>query len=566
MYDYITKELIEVVEASVPVVPGLRAISGHSMGGHGALTIAMKNPAMFTSVSAFAPIVNPTTCPWGEKAFKAYLGSVEAGKAHDATELLKANGPFKSLPMKITQGKGDTFYVGDVNQLQPQKLVDVAKSVAQPNFEYECVEGDHSYFMISTYIDQHLAFHAAHLETKASKLRAAAVAAQKSALVTSTKGQPIRCKAAVAYEAKKPLVTEEILVAPPQAGEVRVKVLCNAVCHTDVYTLHGHDPEGLFPSILGHEAVGLVESIGDGVTSLAVGDMVVPCYTPQCKDCIFCADPRTNLCPKIRATQGKGVMPDGSTRFKRASDGKEIFHFMGCSTFSEYTVISEISAAKVNPCVIPENACLFGCGVATGFGAVWNTSKVTQGSSVGVFGLGAVGLAVVQAAKIAGAKRIIGIDINSKKFSAARALGCTDTVNPSDRPDVPMQQQLIEMTKWGIDFTFDCTGNTDVMRAALEASHRGWGTSCIIGVASAGKEVSSRPFQFITGRTLKGTAFGGWKSRDAVPDLIDRHLSGDLPVAHYITHRFDGVDKYNDAIDTLEAGDCLRAVVSHAKL
>merc|ERR1711998_191581 len=386
-------------------------------------------------------------------------------------------------------------------------------------------------------------------------------------LLLMTEGQPIECKAMVAF-AVDDLREEEIIVAPPQAGEVRVKVLCNALCHTDIYTLSGQDPEGLFPSILGHEATAVVESVGEGVTSVAVGDLVVPGYTPQCKgpQCIFCISPKTNLCPQIRSTQGAGVMPDGTSRFTLKSDGSTIYHFMGCSTFAEYSVLAEISVAKIGDSVDPAKACLFGCGVSTGFGAVWNTTKVEPFNSVAVFGLGAVGLAVVQAAKAVGAAHIVGVDINPKKFELAKQLGCTDCLNPMDYGDEKMQQVLVRTspTGFGYDYTFDCTGNVNVMRSALESAHRGWGECCLIGVAASGHEISTRPFQFITGRRLCGTAFGGWKTRDAIPMLCNKMMKGNLPVDHFITHRFNGVGATNQAIEALHSGECLRAVVKYA--
>jgi len=379
--------------------------------------------------------------------------------------------------------------------------------------------------------------------------------------------EPIECKAMVAFGVND-LRLETVIVAPPKAGEVRVRVLCNALCHTDIYTLSGADPEGLFPSILGHEATTIVESVGEGVTSVSVGDTVVPGYTPQCKgpECIFCMSPKTNLCPKIRGTQGAGLMPDKTSRFTLKKDNTTIYHFMGCSTFSEYTVLAEISCAKVNPALSAPKACLFGCGIATGLGAVWNTAKVEPFSSVAVFGLGAVGLAVVQAAKAVGAHPIVGIDTNPKKFEIAKKLGCTECVNPADHADKPMQQVLVGMspTGFGYDYTFDCTGNTDVMRTALEASHRGWGFCTIIGVAASGKEISTRPFQFITGRRCTGTAFGGWKTRDAVPMLVERAIKGEIVLDHFITNTFTGgVGDTQKAIDALHSGDCLRAVVMY---
>jgi S-(hydroxymethyl)glutathione dehydrogenase/alcohol dehydrogenase len=382
--------------------------------------------------------------------------------------------------------------------------------------------------------------------------------------MADTVGKPITCKAMVAYGVND-LRETEVIVAPPRAGEVRVKVVCNALCHTDIYTLSGADPEGLFPAILGHEAGAIVESVGEGVTSVKVGDTVVPGYTPQCKgaDCIFCMSPKTNLCPKIRGTQGKGVMPDGTSRFSLA-DGTVIYHFMGCSTFAEYTVLAEISTAKINPEADLTRMCMLGCGISTGLGAVWNTAKVEPFSSVAVFGLGAVGLAIVQAAKAVGCQEIVGIDMNPKKFELATKLGCSKCVNPKDH-DKPMQQVLVGMspTGFGYDYTFDCTGNTDVMRSALEAAHRGWGFCTIVGVAAAGKEISTRPFQFITGRKCAGTAFGGWKTRDAIPMLVEKSMKGDIPLDHFVTHQFDGVATTHKAIEALHSGDCLRAVVSY---
>lgn len=382
--------------------------------------------------------------------------------------------------------------------------------------------------------------------------------------MSSTAGKPIKCKAMVARAPKQPLTLETITVDPPKAGEVRVKVIANALCHTDIYTLDGYDPEGLFPCILGHEAGCIVESIGEGVTSVQPGDHVIPCYTPQCCEaqCIFCQSPKTNLCPRIRSTQGKGVMPDGTSRFKD-SEGKPIYHFMGCSTMAEYTTVAEISCAKIDQKAPLDKVCLFGCGVSTGLGAVWNTCKCEVNSTVAVFGLGAVGLAVIQGAKMAGASKIIAVDINSGKFPAAIKMGATDTVNPTEL-DKPVQQHIAgEVTQWGVDYSFDCTGNTDVMRSALECAHRGWGTSCVIGVAASGHEISTRPFQLVTGRVWKGTAFGGFKSRRDVPLLVERFMAGKLPIDDYITHGFDGVNGTNDAIDALHGGTCLRAVVKY---
>ena len=380
---------------------------------------------------------------------------------------------------------------------------------------------------------------------------------------TNIGGEAIECDAIVAMGVND-LQLKRVKVAPPAPGEVRMKVVANAICHTDLYTLEGSDPEGLFPAILGHEAGGVVESVGEGVTSVKPGDHVIPCYTPQCKepDCIFCMSSKTNLCPKIRATQGQGVMPDGTTRFADAVDGTPYHHFMGCSTFCEYTVVPEIAVAKIDPAASLETVCMLGCGVTTGIGAVRNTTAVEPGSSVAVFGLGAIGIAVIQAAKKAGAKRIFAIDVNETKFDLAKAVGATDTLNPNEH-DKPMAQVLVGMTQWGIDYTYDCTGNVNVMRSALESAHRGWGVSCVIGVAAAGQEISTRPFQLITGRKWVGTAFGGYKSRDAVPELVKENLEGSLPLDHYVTARFNGLKSIPEAIEGMHTGKVLRAVVSY---
>ncbi len=355
-------------------------------GGHGALTIALKQgPTQWVSVSAFAPICNPTQCPWGEKAFTAYLGSVKAGEQHDATCLLKE----RSTPIVeydeilIDQGTDDNFLEG---QLKPQNILQ-ASQISGQNVTVNMREGfDHSYYFIAAFIDSHVAFHAKRLQKKCAQLVSTATYD-----FSSTVGKPITCNAMVARAPKQPLTLEQITVDPPKEGEVRVKVMANALCHTDIYTLDGCDPEGLFPCILGHEAGCIVESVGEGVTSVAPGDHVIPCYTPQCCEasCIFCQSPKTNLCPKIRSTQGQGVMPDGTVRFTD-KDGNPIYHFMGCSTMSEYTVLADISCAKISKDMALGKACLFGCGVSTGLGAVWNTCKVEVNSSVAVFGLGAV--------------------------------------------------------------------------------------------------------------------------------------------------------------------------------
>ena len=576
MYSYVTEELPALIESNFSVT-SLKSILGHSMGGMGALAVAFKNPEAYASVSAFAPIVAPTAVPWGEKAFGAYFGADAAtkGPEYDPCALLARRG--SAFPqfddVLVDVGLDDQFLDA---QLKPELLEEAARAVGQKVSVRRHPGHDHSYFFVSSFMEDHVRFHADALARKAASLGETSDApvadAATLASFAETRGKPIECSAAVAWGPKEPLTHERVTVAPPRAGEIRVKVISNALCHTDIYTLDGHDPEGLFPCILGHEAGAVVESVGEGVTSVQVGDHVIPCYTPQCNapSCIFCASPKTNLCPTIRSTQGAGFMPDGTTRFTAKKDGKEVpvYHFMGCSTFAEYTVIAEISAAKINKRMPLNKACLFGCGVSTGLGAVWNTCKVEEGSSVAVFGLGAVGLAVVQAAKMAGAARIIGVDLNKDKFRVASQLGCTDVVCPSDHAK-PVQQVISgELTKWGVDYSFDCTGNVDVMRAALECAHRGWGESCVIGVAAAGKELATRPFQLVTGRVWKGTAFGGWKSRSAVPKLVERCLSGELPVDHYVTHSIavrdgDVAAATNAAIDALHSGDCLRAVVTY---
>jgi len=374
----------------------------------------------------------------------------------------------------------------------------------------------------------------------------------------ATANEVISCRAAVAWAPKQELSIETIEVAPPKAGEVRIKVLFNALCHTDVYTLDGHDAEGKFPCVLGHEGAGIVESVGEGVNSVAIGDLVIPCYVPQCRECQFCKHPRTNLCQKVRETQGKGVMPDGSTRFR--CKGQEIFHFMGTSTFAEYTVVSEFSCVKVNASANPEKICLLGCGVSTGYGAALNTAQVEKGSTCAVWGLGAVGLAAIMGCAAAGATRIIGIDINEDKFEQARNFGATHVVNPLKLTDQSLQQFLFDSFDGGPDYTFECVGNVATMRAALECAHKGWGVSVIIGVAAAGQEISTRPFQLVTGRSWKGTAFGGWKSRDDIPKLVDQYLQGTFKIDGFHSHS-RSLAQVNEAIDLLRKGESIRCVV-----
>ena len=370
-------------------------------------------------------------------------------------------------------------------------------------------------------------------------------------------GQTITCNAAVAWGAGEPLKIEKVDVAPPKAGEVRIKVIASGVCHTDAFTLSGEDPEGIFPSILGHEGGGIVESVGEGVTSVSVGDHVIPLYTPECGECKFCKSGKTNLCGKIRETQGKGLMPDGTTRFSK--DGEPIYHYMGTSTFSEYTVLPEISLAKVNPDAPLEEVCLLGCGVTTGMGAVLNTAKVEEGDTVAVFGLGGIGLSAIIGAVMAKAGRIIAIDINPDKFELAKQLGATDVVNPKDY-DKPIQEVIVEMTDGGVDYSFECIGNVNVMRSALECCHKGWGESVIIGVAGAGQEISTRPFQLVTGRVWRGTAFGGVKGRSELPGIVEQYLNGDIPLKTFITHKMPLGD-INEAFELMHEGKSIRSVV-----
>jgi S-(hydroxymethyl)glutathione dehydrogenase/alcohol dehydrogenase len=367
----------------------------------------------------------------------------------------------------------------------------------------------------------------------------------------------IKSRAAVAFEANKPLEIVEVDLAPPKEGEVLVKIVATGVCHTDAYTLSGADPEGLFPTILGHEGGGIVEAVGPGVTGLEVGDHVIPLYTAECGKCKFCTSGKTNLCGAVRETQGKGVMPDGTSRF--SYKGQPLYHYMGCSTFSEYTVLPEISLAKIPKEAPLDKVCLLGCGVTTGIGAVLNTAKVEEGATVAIFGLGGIGLAAIIGATMAKAGRIIAIDINPGKFDIAKQLGATDVVNPNDY-DKPLQEVIIEMTDGGADYTFECVGSVKLMRAALEACHKGWGESTIIGVAGAGEEISTRPFQLVTGRVWRGSAFGGVKGRTELPSYVEKAEKGEIPLDVFITHEMK-LEDINKAFDLMHEGKSIRSVI-----
>ena len=369
----------------------------------------------------------------------------------------------------------------------------------------------------------------------------------------------IKSKAAIAWGPNEPLSIEEVDVMLPKKGEVLVKVVASGVCHTDAFTLSGEDPEGVFPTILGHEGGGIVEQVGEGVTSVQVGDHVIPLYTAECGVCKMCRSGKTNLCSAVRETQGKGLMPDGTTRFYK--DGKPIYHYMGCSTFSEYTVVAEVSLAKIQPEADLNEVCLLGCGVTTGMGAVMNTAKVKRGDTVAIFGLGGIGLAAIIGARMSGAKRIIGIDTNPSKFAMAEKLGATDMVNPKDH-DKPIQQVIVEMTDGGVDYSFECIGNVEVMRAALECCHKGWGESIIIGVAPAGAEIATRPFQLVTGRVWRGSAFGGVKGRSELPGIIQQYMNGEFALSDFITHTMP-LEDINTAFDLMHEGKSIRSVVQY---
>ncbi|MEZ4299191.1 MAG: S-(hydroxymethyl)glutathione dehydrogenase/class III alcohol dehydrogenase [Polyangiaceae bacterium] len=369
----------------------------------------------------------------------------------------------------------------------------------------------------------------------------------------------MKTRAAVAWEADKPLSIEEVDLEGPRKGEVLIRIVATGVCHTDAYTLSGADPEGRFPAILGHEGAGVVLEVGEGVTSLAPGDHVIPLYTPECRACKFCKSGLTNLCQAIRSTQGQGLMPDGTSRFSKG--GKQILHYMGTSTFSEHTVLPEIAVAKISKEAPLEKVCLLGCGITTGIGAVLNTAKVRPGATVGVFGLGGIGLAVIQGAVMAKASRIVGVDINPSKFDLARKLGGTDMVNPKDH-DRPIQQVLVDMMDGGFDYTFECVGNVGLMRAALESCHKGWGESTIIGVAAAGQEIATRPFQLVTGRVWRGSAFGGVRGRTEIPGYVERSMKGEIQIDPFITHTMP-LDQINEAFHLMHEGKSIRSVIHY---
>lgn len=367
----------------------------------------------------------------------------------------------------------------------------------------------------------------------------------------------MKTRAAVAFEAKNPLEIVELDLEGPKNGEVLVEIMATGICHTDAYTLDGLDSEGLFPSVLGHEGAGIVREVGKGVTSVAAGDHVIPLYTPECRQCKSCTSGKTNLCTAIRGTQGQGLMPDGTSRF--SYKGKTIYHYMGCSTFSNFTVLPEIAVAKIRKDAPFDKACYVGCGVTTGVGAVTNTAKVQAGDNVVVFGLGGIGLNVIQGAKMVGADKIIGVDINPDKKAWGEKFGMTHFVNPRDVKG-SLVEHLVALTDGGADYSFDCTGNTEVMRDALECCHRGWGESIIIGVAEAGKEISTRPFQLVTGRVWKGTAFGGAKGRTDVPKIVNWYMNEKIQIDPMITHVLS-LDEINKGFDLMHEGKSIRSVV-----
>jgi len=365
-------------------------------------------------------------------------------------------------------------------------------------------------------------------------------------------------KAAIALEAGKPLTLATVQLEPPQAGEVLVEIKATGVCHTDAYTLSGADPEGLFPTILGHEGAGIVVEVGKGVTSLKPGDHVIPLYVPECRQCDYCLSLKTNLCQAIRLTQGRGVMPNGSSRF--SLDGQPLYHYMGTSTFANYTVVPEISLAKIRDDAPFDKVCYIGCGVTTGIGAVINTAKVEVGSKVVVFGLGGIGLNVIQGAKLVGADMIVGVDINPNRRELAQKFGMTHFVNPTEL-EGDLVAYLVDLTQGGADYSFECIGNVNVMRQALECCHKGWGVSVIIGVAGAGEEIRTRPFQLVTGRVWKGTAFGGARGRTDVPKIVDWYMEGKINIDDLITHVLP-LDQINEAFDLMHKGTSIRSVIT----
>ena len=367
----------------------------------------------------------------------------------------------------------------------------------------------------------------------------------------------MKTRAAVAFEAKKPLEIVELDLEGPKAGEVLIEIKATGICHTDAYTLDGLDSEGLFPSVLGHEGAGIVREVGPGVTSVKEGDHVIPLYTPECRQCKMCLSGKTNLCSAIRETQGKGLMPDGTTRF--SYQGKPIYHYMGCSTFSNFTVLPEIAVAKIRADAPFDKVCYIGCGVTTGVGAVINTAKVEPGANCVVFGLGGIGLNVVQGLRLVGANKIVGVDLNDNRKALAEAFGMTDFVNPKTI-DGDLVAHLVALTDGGADYSFECIGNVEVMRQALECCHKGWGESIIIGVAEAGQEISTRPFQLVTGRVWKGSAFGGARGRTDVPKIVDWYMDGKIDIDSLITHKMP-LDDINKAFDLMHAGESIRSVV-----
>ena len=366
----------------------------------------------------------------------------------------------------------------------------------------------------------------------------------------------MKTRAAVAFKAGNHLEICDVDLQGPQTGEVLVELKATGVCHTDAFTLSGDDPEGEFPVILGHEGAGIVVETGAGVTSLKEGDHVIPLYTPECRECVFCLNPKTNLCQSIRATQGKGLMPDGTSRF--SLDGKPLLHYMGCSTFSNFTVLPEIALAKINPAAPFDKVCYIGCGVTTGIGAVVFDAKVEPGSTVAVFGLGGIGLNVIQGARMVGANKIIGVDLNPDKVPLAKHFGMTDFVNPKDVENTV--DAIVDLTGGGVDYSFECIGNVHVMRQALECCHKGWGESYIIGVAGAGQEISTRPFQLVTGRSWKGSAFGGARGRTDVPKIVDWYMQNQIEIDPLITHTMP-LENINDALDLMHAGKSIRSVI-----